>query len=259
MTTTLSAATGTTVFVASFAPANDQGAIGGFEWRPDRAEAERRYVTMVRDFNAEVANDGGHIIRLLEIDVETDLADIQGVNAELDSRLDELELFAPALRQYVPTTTESTRIPLGGIRRGEAPELCLEMAEKPITYRYISCPFDPARTERFANLAELYETAMCTPSWFTETRLGPVGRFADPRIEDENTRQFYRALAAQAPSLVRDAHNGEHIVHWGADTGRELIVHPVKVALLLAQAREGWPDYLEMRIGDTVTTTASQA
>lgn len=104
----------TTVWVASFAPAGEFSGVGGFQWapEPERAHVEAEYEKWVR----ESESDGGHVVRLVQIDVESDLADRESVTAEIDSRLDEVESTLAAERQYVPAGIDAIFVPKMGVR-----------------------------------------------------------------------------------------------------------------------------------------------
>lgn len=98
-----------TVHVISFAPSTDANAVGGFVWAGDAAEARRIYDDEVADTRRY---DDGHIVRLLAVPVDETSQD--AITEELDSRIDELEMTARALRQYVPEHTDADRIPNAG-------------------------------------------------------------------------------------------------------------------------------------------------
>ncbi|MGI6797710.1 hypothetical protein [Gordonia sihwensis] len=103
----------TQVWVASFSPAGDEGGVGGFYWTLEQRQAEELYDQYVR----ESKDDGGlHVVRLVQIGVESDpQRDAQDVTDELDSRIEEIESTAVALRQYVPE--DAVHVPPGGSRQ----------------------------------------------------------------------------------------------------------------------------------------------
>lgn len=91
----------TKVFVSCFSPARLDGGIGGFEWSTDRALMETSY----EHHEAEAKANGAHIVRLVEIEVESDVDDWGATTDEIDGRIEEVESLNPAIRQYVPPTT----------------------------------------------------------------------------------------------------------------------------------------------------------
>lgn len=118
-----------TAYVVSFAPSTEINAFGGFYWWPDLAPAVEFYESEVRDSATE---GGSHIVRLLAVavtgDPRGDDATRDEITADLDGdRLDELEVTAPALRQYVPAGTEADRVPTGGVDRDGRGALFAEM------------------------------------------------------------------------------------------------------------------------------------
>jgi hypothetical protein len=90
-------------WVVSYAPFEERGAIGGFEWRVERVEAEAEFDRLLPILR------NTHRIRLVEveIDLRPDEPRIaawnERVTARLDSKLEQLELTLPALREHVPT------------------------------------------------------------------------------------------------------------------------------------------------------------
>lgn len=109
-----------TVYVVSFAPSDEVHSSGGFLWSVHKSEAEKLYV---HEFKESVRFNNSHIVRLLAVDIDTDISPLSElgeddrqelldtVTDELEYRLDELELTACALRQYVPSRTEKDRVP----------------------------------------------------------------------------------------------------------------------------------------------------
>ena len=95
----------TIVTVVSFAPATDHACIGGFEWRTTTEECAPIYERTVADCGES------HKVRLLHVDVESPLTDVNAVTEELDARIDDLEFTLPAMRQHIPATTTPDRIP----------------------------------------------------------------------------------------------------------------------------------------------------
>lgn len=96
-----------TIYVVSFAPANDFSGVGGFQWSRVREEADKVFEEML----AESKEDRGHIVRLLE--VETDIEDNDEVSAWLDAEyLDAIEFELDPVRQYIPEGTDEDRLPL---------------------------------------------------------------------------------------------------------------------------------------------------
>lgn len=95
-----------TIYVVSFAPANDFNGVGGFEWSYEKEEAVRAF----EQFVSESKQDGGHIVRLLE--VETDIEDNNEITDWLDSEyLAALEIGLDPIKQYIPEGADKDRIP----------------------------------------------------------------------------------------------------------------------------------------------------
>lgn len=107
------------VYVVSYAPADDQGGVGGFDWTPYAAEADRAYVEAVRESAREVREGrAGHVVRLVGVDMERSAFPSAGAVTEyLDADLGLIEVRYPALRQYVPPTTIPRYVPTGGVCR----------------------------------------------------------------------------------------------------------------------------------------------
>lgn len=115
-----------TVYVVSFASCDELHATGGFLWSIHKHEAEEMYL---HEFRESVRLNDSHIVRLLAVDVDTDLSSLSElddnnrqalfdtVTDELEWRIDELELTARALRQYVPSRTEKDRVPVSRRKR----------------------------------------------------------------------------------------------------------------------------------------------
>lgn len=104
------------IYVMSFCPTNEhKAAVGGFEWRLTLADAQGEYDKQVAHSKHY---DGSNIVRLLEVEVDTDplyVTNTDAVTAELDSRIDELEDSLHALAQFVPADSEYP--PSGGADR----------------------------------------------------------------------------------------------------------------------------------------------
>lgn len=111
-----------TVYVVSYAPADDQGGVGGFDWTPDPDEAVRGYVEAVRESAREVREGRpGHVVRLVPLfAVRPCTAD--EITEAVERGLDHVESRSPARRQYVPPTTIPQYVPTGGISRRTFPE-----------------------------------------------------------------------------------------------------------------------------------------
>ena len=94
------------IFVVSFAPASDSHGVGGFDWSREEAEALASFEQMV----SESREDGGHIVRLIE--VETDIEDNDEVTDWLDAEyLGELEIELHPVKQYIPEGADEDRLP----------------------------------------------------------------------------------------------------------------------------------------------------
>ena len=109
-----------TVYVVSFAPADDQGGVGGFAWSTYPDEAEGRYVEAVRESARDTREgDPGHVVRLVEVVVPSTVGDdmAEEITEIIDADLGLIEVRYPALRQYVPPTTIPRYIPTGGLDR----------------------------------------------------------------------------------------------------------------------------------------------
>ena len=109
------------VYVVSFAPADDQGGVGGFGWTPYADEAERGYIEAVRESAHEVREGRpGHVVRLAVVDVPPTNGDDRaaGITGWIEHMAqDGVETYYPAMRQYVPPTTIPRYIPTGGLDR----------------------------------------------------------------------------------------------------------------------------------------------
>lgn len=109
-----------TVYVVSFAPADDQGGVGGFDWTPCADAAVRAYVEAVRESAREVREGrAGHVVRLVEVVVPSTVGDdmAEEITEIIDADLGLIEVRYPALRQYVPPTTIPQYVPTGGVCR----------------------------------------------------------------------------------------------------------------------------------------------
>lgn len=107
-----------TVYVVSYAPADDQGGVGGFDWHADRVPAEEFYVEAVRESAREVREGRpGHVVRLVKFNPGWGPYDADTITEIIDGYLGRVEVRSPALRQYVPPTTIPRYIPTGGIDR----------------------------------------------------------------------------------------------------------------------------------------------
>lgn len=96
----------TIIYVVSFAPATDFNGVGGFEWSTSREDAEKVF----ERYAAESQEDGGHIVRLLE--VETDKLGAEDISEWIDAEyLDEIELRLDPIRQFIPEGTDADRLP----------------------------------------------------------------------------------------------------------------------------------------------------
>lgn len=96
-----------TIYVVSFAPANDFSGVGGFQWSRVKEEANKIFEEML----AESKEDRGHIVRLLE--VETDIENDEEIIDWLDFEyLDAIEFELDPVRQYIPEGTDEDRLPL---------------------------------------------------------------------------------------------------------------------------------------------------
>lgn len=102
-----------TVHVVSFCPATEFDGFGGFNWYEDLAAADECYQREARD---SAASGGDNVVRLVRMQVPQHLSGDE-VTEDIDSRLDELEGHLPALRQYVPATTDADRVPTGKVLR----------------------------------------------------------------------------------------------------------------------------------------------
>lgn len=107
------------VYVVSFAPADDQGGVGGFDWHADRVPAEEIYVEAVRESAREVREGRpGHVVRLVEVEPDWGPSTVEQLTYEIGAaHLEGVEDDYVALRQYVPPTTIPEFIPTGRINR----------------------------------------------------------------------------------------------------------------------------------------------
>lgn len=111
-----------TVYVVSFAPADDQGGVGGFDWTLDPVRADRLYVEAVRESAREVREGrAGHVVRLVPLFAVRPCTSSEITDA-IERGLDRIESCSPARRQYVPPTTIPEYVPTGGISRHTFPE-----------------------------------------------------------------------------------------------------------------------------------------
>lgn len=106
------------VYVVSYAPADDQGGVGGFDWRADRVTAEEVYIEAVRESAHEVREGRpGHVVRLVEFNPGWGPYDADTITEIIDADLGLIEVRYPARRQYVPPTTTPRYVPTGGLDR----------------------------------------------------------------------------------------------------------------------------------------------
>lgn len=95
-----------TVYVVSFFPADDEGGIAGFDWFQYLETASMSFADR---------KDPWSVTRLLQVEVSASPEEDPGaVTAELDARIDELEMTLPAIKQDIPLITIPDRIPYGG-------------------------------------------------------------------------------------------------------------------------------------------------
>lgn len=98
----------TSIFIVSFAPADDRVGVGGFNWYPLVSSAIENY----RDEVSESKSSGDtHIVRLLVANDAPDNLTSDQITDWIDSDLDRWEITESPIRQYVPTTTNKDRIP----------------------------------------------------------------------------------------------------------------------------------------------------
>jgi len=108
--------------VVSFAPADDQGGVGGFWWTQDPVRADRWYIDAVRESAAEVREGRpGHVVRLVPLYAMRPCTPNE-ITEAVERGLDRVESSSPARRQYVPPTTVPEHVPTGGINRRTFPE-----------------------------------------------------------------------------------------------------------------------------------------
>ena len=104
MTTTVSS---TTIYIVSFAPANDDHVDGGFYWYP----TDKRDEALV-EYGRLAAGDT-HIVRFVEMTVDNSYVSSPDTLTEmLDHKIYDIELFLPARYNHIPRTVQDIeRIP----------------------------------------------------------------------------------------------------------------------------------------------------
>lgn len=106
----------TVVYVMTYAPAGNEGGVGGHDWHPDLFAIAEPFAHRV----LESVNDGGtHVVRLLAVDVpyldevvsHPDPQVRVAVTEWLIENTDHLEDDWPAIQQFVP---DGAPVPSGG-------------------------------------------------------------------------------------------------------------------------------------------------
>lgn len=94
------------ILIFSFAPANESAGVGGFTWSYIPEKVREQYEDAIATFGDT------HVLRLVEAFVEPGIEDNDDITEKIDNyHLGDVELFLPAVDEYVPQGTEADRIP----------------------------------------------------------------------------------------------------------------------------------------------------
>lgn len=100
-------------FIVSFAPAGDEGGVGGYHWFPIRDEAETMYARM--EAESRIYQDC--VVRLVQVDLPQGLDENEMLVHIYAEVLDGVEDHLPALKQFIPVGAVYT--PSGGLSQEE--------------------------------------------------------------------------------------------------------------------------------------------
>lgn len=229
-----------TVYVVTFPPADDQGGFGGFTWNRNLTAMETLYED---EFQQSASAPSPRLVRLVPITVED--GDAQQVTDELESRSDELESTAPALRQYVPPNTIGAHVPTGGLVRRDP---CAAARIAPIDYAVIDERVGTIKRGWLPNLAGLLDNVQQVGNWASlEGRFATVAEHRGRLCDAPATLREFEAACTDCDDLPGQPLSDGLLVWWDAENGT-FVGDPAMLATELVNALEPQFDALTLTI-----------
>lgn len=229
-----------TVYVVTFAPADDQGGFGGFIWDQSLTTMQAVYED---EFQRSASEPNPRLVRLVPITVNA--GDADQITEELNDRTNELESRAAALRQFVPQNTIRAHLPTGGLVRRD-PHPAARTA--PINYAVIDERDGVIKRGWYPNLAGLLENVQQVGNWASlEGLFATVAEHRDRLYDDPAELDAFEAACADCDDLPGRPLSDDLVAWWEVDSGT-VVGHPAVLAAELVNALEPQFDGLTLTI-----------